>query len=246
MPEDFTNGLIRNFRHLVVYCDGACEPKNPGGVATAGWAIFAEDAPVPTSPLAQEAVVVRDGRGTNDPKATNNYAEYCALGKALRFLKDQGWKGGSVQVHSDSKLMVNQVSTKWKCNPQHLKELRQRIWTLLDDLDLLNVNMERVAEIGDTGLWGDINEGEFLIHWIPRDQNEFADELSKRAYTEYVGSHPPVRTKKTPPPKKKFKPGEEPFHCMSCGYKGKMKELRIDEGDFTCPICQVSTIDFDV
>jgi ribonuclease HI len=238
----------------VIYCDGACEPKNPGGVATAGWGIF-PDQPNPEDsfshlhstfvPIAQEAQVVRDGRGNNDPKATNNFAEYCALGRALRFLKDQGWKGGSIQVYTDSKLLTNQISTKWRCNKEHLKELRARIWELLEQLELINVNREIWGSIDDTGIDDELGPGKFQIKWIPRDQNEFADELSKRAYTEYVGSNPPVKTTKKKPPKKKFKPGEERFHCTLCGHKGQIKELRVDEGELACPICQTPAIEFD-
>ena len=245
MLEDFTNGQIKDQKNLILYCDGACEPKNPGGVATAGWAFFLLPDPEPEdTPLAQEAEVVRDGRGTNDPKATNNFAEYCALGRALKFLVDQGWEGGSIRVFTDSKLLTNQISTKWKCNKQHLQELRARIWELLRELGLKNVNREVLDGLDDEGLTTEHPQlGDFYIKWIPRDDNEFADTLSKKAYNEYVGSHPPPPRKKKPP-KKKFKPGDQLFHCQACGHKGKVWELHIEDGNLNCPMCQTSRLEF--
>lgn len=249
MIEDFTHDRIQAQKQLILYCDGACEPKNPGGVATAGWVLFRQptnDADVIGNPLAQEAVVVRDGRGAKDPRATNNFAEYCALGKALRYLLDKGWRHGSIQVFSDSKLLVNQISENWRCNLPHLQELRIRIWQLLEQLELTNTNMEMIDGLDDTGLSSTypLPDGAFQIKWVPREQNEFADELSKRAYTEYVATNPAPKRKQKPP-KKKFQPGEQRFHCMVCQYKGAIKELHVEDGDLACPICHTPGIIFD-
>lgn len=246
MLEDFTDGQIKDHKNLILYCDGACEPRNPGGVATVGWAFFLLPDPSEDEiPLAQEAQVVRDGRGTLDPRATNNFAEYCALGRALRFLADQNWVGGSIQVYSDSQLMVNQISTKWQCKKEHLKELRARIWKLLEQLGLQNSNQEIIESLDNKGYAPkNPTPGDFCLKWVPRDENEFADALSKKAYTNYVVDNPPPPKKKKPP-KKKFRPGEQLFHCRVCGHKGQISSLGIEDGNMSCPTCQTNAIEFE-
>lgn len=245
MLEDFTNGQIKDHKQLVLYCDGACEPKNPGGVATAGWALFLLPEPsADEQSLAEEYQVVRDGRNNSDPRATNNFAEYCALGRALRFLADNQWRG-SLRVFTDSKLMTNQVSTKWKCNKKHLQELRARIWELLEQLELTNVNRDLLDGLDDEGMTTEYPQpGEFYIKWIPRDENEYADELSKRAYVEYTGQHPMERRQKKKPPPRKFRPGEQLVHCTGCGFRGTMADVGVEDGNLNCPRCQTASIVF--
>jgi len=250
MLEDFTNGQgnspessgIYAYKNLILYCDGGCEP-NPGGIATAGWVVCDGPCQPGNLPLAQENKVVRYGRNTNDPIASNNYAEYCALGLPLRFLKDRGWHGGSIQVFSDSKLLVNQIGENWKCNKKHLQELRTRIWDLIYELGLLNCNRIEY-EIGDKGLDEELLFGQFQIKWVPRTLNELADELSNKAYQEYLAKTP-HRPRRKRPPKRKFKAGEQLFHCESCGHKGTVADLHIEDGDLACPICQMITVIFE-
>lgn len=146
---------------LAIYFDGSAEPSNPGGWATYGWIIYAGE------------TEIQCGKGVAAPKghknATNNYAEWCALGFALRWLHDQGWKG-RLEIYGDSNLVVNQLTEEWKCNAPHLKLLRKRCWELLEGID-------------------------YSTTWIPRERNARCDELAREAYVEASGETYPERDK---------------------------------------------------
>lgn len=172
MYSDFTNGKIKEHPDLLLYCDGACEPVNPRGICTAGWVIF--DASTKER-LAEDAVYIREG----DELSTNNTAEYCGLGFALRFLFDQQWRG-RLQVRSDSQLLVNQVLEIWKCNKTHLQKLRARVWELLDQLRLKPITAEEEIDFQS-----EMGEKPCVITCIRRELNEDADALSKKAYEEW-------------------------------------------------------------
>jgi ribonuclease HI len=145
-------------KSIVVYFDGGCN-QNPGGIATSGWVIY--DAKT-NEVLAEEGLVVQDG----GELATNNYAEYCGLGHALRFLDDANWRGDAI-IRADSNLVVQQVNDRWKCKVKHLAKLRDRVWQLMESLDLqFGVNCS-------------------LSH-VPREQNSYADNLCRQALAEYV------------------------------------------------------------
>jgi len=127
VARDKTDGKIKDYKTLLLCVDGGCEPKNPGGIASYGWVIFDKNKQV----LVEDCAVVQDG----GPLATNNYAEYCALGFALKWLREQNWRG-TLNVQGDSQLLINQVTELWQCKAAHLKPLRQRIWEHLDALQL--------------------------------------------------------------------------------------------------------------
>ncbi|CAE7860334.1 rnhA [Symbiodinium microadriaticum] len=120
--------------HLNVYFDGGCQPKNPGGVASCGWFITNQKG----NKIAEGSGVVADG----GPKATNNYAEYCALGMAIRHLIDEEWSGKSLTIRGDSRLIVEQVAGNWKCKAEHLKPCLERIQEYLDRLDIEESGMK--------------------------------------------------------------------------------------------------------
>lgn len=149
-----------------VFFDGACEPVNPGGVATCGWIIYGGDDEI----VADDAEFVREGDG-----ATNNVAEYHALGRALRWLVDnqQSLDGiGQLKIFGDSQLVCKQVDGSWKCNKDHLLKLRDRCRELLAELR---------------------TKVEVEIRWIPREENEAADSLSRTAYESHTGKSFPER-----------------------------------------------------
>src|SRR5438876_152820 len=114
---------------LTIHFDGSCEPKNPGGVATCGWTIHDEN----DSLIASDAKEVCRG-----PKATNNLAEWSALGLALRWLLDHrsAVPFDALGIRGDSQLVVNQLNQSWACNKEHLQKLRARCWELLNELKL--------------------------------------------------------------------------------------------------------------
>lgn len=139
---------------ITIHCDGLCEPRNPGGYAC--WAWIVTD-PLPDMPPAQDFGCVAKGK-----QATNNLAEYTAVGKALRYCVDQGIFAPTIRT--DSQLVVRQINGDWACNAEHLKPLMKRARALLN-------------EVGGT------------LEWVPREQNEIADNLSRIAYQQAIPQH---------------------------------------------------------
>lgn len=86
---------------------------------------------------------------------TNNVGEYSGLLLCLRLAKRLDVE--VLQIHSDSKLIVNQALGRWKC--QH-KELVP----LLADARKEGAHFHSLA-----------------ISWVPREQNKRADKLCREA-----------------------------------------------------------------
>lgn len=146
---------------LVVYFDGVCEP-NPGGTACWGYVVYTADG---TNVASGSGVAVR-GAG-----ATNNVAEYHALGHALRYLCDQTmWRIDGIVIRGDSLLIVKQVQGEYACNAPGLVPLRDRCLELLRQLST-DVRWE----------------------WIPREHNFTADALAGSAYEAATGQPVPRR-----------------------------------------------------
>jgi ribonuclease HI len=85
-------------------------------------------------------------------KATNNQAEYHALIEGLKAVA--AWKPDRVEVYMDSKLVVEQVSGKWKVKDPDLLELHRQATELLKQFG------DRVS-----------------IRQVPREENRGADKL---------------------------------------------------------------------
>ena len=122
------------------YFDG-CSKGNPGE-AGAG-ALLADD---------HDGVVWQTAQPLG--KKTNNEAEYAALIFLLTEAKRRGVK--ELQIFGDSKLVVSQVSKKWKINLPHLRELAKQAWALMEGMEV-------------------------SLTWVPREKNSRADELSNEA-----------------------------------------------------------------
>lgn len=130
---------------ITVFVDGLAEPRNPG-TGTYGYVIY------------RDGKKISEGKGFSGNKVSNNYSEYCALIEALNSILK--FKEEEVVVYSDSKLLVNQMSGKWKVKKgQYIdKYLKSR---------------EVVKEFKN-----------IRFEWIPRDKNREADYLSRLAYYE--------------------------------------------------------------
>lgn len=89
---------------------------------------------------------------------TNNVAEYTGLIEALEYVSDRN-PDAHVTVHGDSQLAIRQMTGRYRVRSDRLRPLWQKAQTLARDL---NVSFE----------------------WIPREQNEHADSLSRREYHE--------------------------------------------------------------
>ena len=94
---------------ISVYIDGLCEPVNPNGIATYGFAVY-EDG----KSIVQKYGVVGEGEGMS-----NNVSEYAALCEALKLLISLHLDREEIIIKSDSKLLVNQMDGLWKCHEGH-------------------------------------------------------------------------------------------------------------------------------
>ncbi|GAA2748264.1 hypothetical protein GCM10009868_40620 [Terrabacter aerolatus] len=134
-------------RRLVIEADGGSR-GNPG---VAGYGALVRD---PSS--GRVLVELAEPLGT----ASNNVAEYSGLLAGLRAVLELD-PGASVHVRMDSKLVVEQMSGRWKIKHEDMRRLA------LEARDLC-------AEISDAG-------GSVDFQWIPREKNKDADALSNDA-----------------------------------------------------------------
>ncbi len=141
---------------LTLYCDGAAR-GNPGP-AGIGAAVFASD-----GTLVGE---VADGIGV----ATNNVAEYRAAIAGLRLCGELGAR--EVLVRADSKLLVEQLSGRWRVKNPTLIRLHEEARALVRAFD--RVRFEHV----------------------PRALNKVADRLANRGVDEWLAGpgrdHAPI------------------------------------------------------
>ena len=99
--------------HLVqAYVDGACIPKNPGGIPVWGFLLLRDNIPIDTKGGLAGA--------ESSPQATNNVAEYEAFINALREIKHLGWDQDKIVVYTDSLILHNQLRGEWKVGPELL------------------------------------------------------------------------------------------------------------------------------
>ena len=89
------------------------------------------------------------------PGMTNNLAEYTAVIEALLWAEYAGHRGFS--VYTDSQLVVKQVQREFACHVRHLQVLRDRVRKGLSICQA-------------------------TIAWVPREQNQRADALTRKAY----------------------------------------------------------------
>ena len=125
--------------------DGSARP-NPG---IAGYGVFIEH-------RGEYQSFVKVLAGTH----TNNEAEYHAVLATVQWLQINNTDNEDVYIHSDSKLVVNQLNGLWKCNDPKL--IRYRDW--------IKVIIENFA----------IYRGCTIeVRWISRVNNELANNLAQ-------------------------------------------------------------------
>ncbi len=96
-------------------------------------------------------------------RATNNVAEYTALIRALEEAISLGC--ADIEIYSDSELLVRQVAGSYKVRQPHLYPLYQKV-------QLLRSKFQRAQ-----------------LTYVPRESNQEADSLSKRAVRGKSDSH---------------------------------------------------------
>ena len=134
-------------RRLVVEADGGSR-GNPGN---AGYGALVRD-PATGAVLAERAESVGI--------ASNNVAEYSGLVAGLEAVLDID-PGADVEVRMDSKLVIEQMSGRWKIKHEDMRRLA------LQARDV-------AARISDAG-------GSVRFTWIPRAENSAADKLANAA-----------------------------------------------------------------
>lgn len=127
--------------------DGSCDP-NPGGRMGFGWVISWEEKRAPTEGRKEKL---------GAPSNTNNVAEYTALREGIAHYLEMGGKG-PLQVCGDSKLVISQMSGKWKVNNRNLALIKEQIESLIQ------AGRIKVA-----------------FRWVPRERNSTADRLAMPA-----------------------------------------------------------------
>lgn len=99
-------------------------------------------------------VIAEDGFEIGN--ATCNEAEFSALFWGLK--KALEFEVRTITVFMDSQLTVNCLSGKWKVRKEELKVIAKEIWPVMEKFDRVE------------------------LKWIPREQNERADEWTQRAF----------------------------------------------------------------
>ena len=138
--------------HLTVSCDGASR-GNPGP-AGIGVSIVDDDG----------AVVDEIARGIGE--TTNNVAEYTAVIEGLARARELGAR--AVTLRSDSLLLINQLTGRYRVKTPHLVPLHRRARSIAAGFDRIsfrhvpreqNVEADRLANEGvDKWLAGDRSE----------------------------------------------------------------------------------------
>lgn len=127
---------------IVVHADGASR-GNPGQAAGGAVVLDADSGEV----IAQ--LGVRCG------VASNNVAEYRGMIEALRLLRD--WDTDQpVVVRMDSKLVVEQMSGRWKVKHPDMRELVKQAFEVMGPMTV-------------------------RFEWVPRDDNALADAAANQA-----------------------------------------------------------------
>lgn len=96
------------------------------------------------------------GEVCRGPAATNNVGEWGAVKAGLEYLVAQGWKG-ELNIRGDSQLVIYQLIGRYKCRKDTLIPFYEACMLILKDM-------------------------EWDAHWIPREQNDECDRMSKQAY----------------------------------------------------------------
>lgn len=106
--------------------------------------------------IAKGSRIIGKGKGM-----TNNVAEYQALLTVLDEIKKRHLATEEIIIKSDSQLLVNQMNGNWKVKSNLIYPLYREA-----KKQVANYNLK--------------------IKWIPREQNEEADEMSRTAFTTYT------------------------------------------------------------
>lgn len=94
------------------------------------------------------------------PEATNNIAEYTAVIRALEWLLANGYEKEAIEICSDSQLCIYQLQGIYSVHSPRIRPLYRKACELANRFKNLR------------------------FRWVPREQNEEADALSRKAYRQ--------------------------------------------------------------
>jgi len=138
---------------IIAFCDGGYSPSFRRGVwcYMVGKPVFG---------------IIED----KNSKLTCNAMEYHAVIRLLNSLPD----GTTVSVHSDSKLIVNQLTKRWNINYEHLRSLADEVWRIVDSKKL-RVSFSWLSR-WDNPAGRFIEDNEKMIYCGGKPENEGDDD----------------------------------------------------------------------
>jgi len=127
---------------IEVYFDGACEPVNPGGIATYGFVVYRNH-----EKIHEDSGVA--GAGCLGDDTSNNMAEYTALIKALEWLIESKLTETKIVVKGDSQLVIKQLNKQYAVKapriiPLYLKA--QKLASMFKDISFIWIPREQNKE----------------------------------------------------------------------------------------------------
>ena len=134
---------------IEAFFDGCCEPVNPGGTAAYGAVIFRDGQRIWSQ---SQIFFPMKGR---ERETSNNVAEYNGFLAILICLEGMGAEQEEIQVYGDSNLVIQQMSGRWRIKQGYYVPFALTAKKLIQKFPRLK------------------------LHWIPREENSLADELSK-------------------------------------------------------------------
>lgn len=151
-----THNKSKETKKIVAYFDGACEPINPGGVASFGAVIFIDEQRV------WETSQIFYPQKGKEKETSNNVAEYSGFLSILEYLIKNKLNKNEIQIYGDSMLVLCQAlmddpkyNKRWRIKAGFYVPLAKKALKLLKLFPNIQGN------------------------WIPREENSIADELSK-------------------------------------------------------------------
>jgi len=109
-----------------LYFDGSCEPKNPKGIATYGYAIVKG-----TEILCTASEVIGEGEGMS-----NNVAEYTGLIEGLRKVKEILSENDELSIFGDSMLAINQMIGTYAVKSPNIIPLHKKAKDLVGSMKI--------------------------------------------------------------------------------------------------------------
>jgi ribonuclease HI len=137
-----------------LHFDGSCSPKNPGGTAAFGYALFKAGI--------EKSIDTGSGVIGEGPGMTNNLAEFYALAKGLESfytLMQAQVEKSFLSVQGDSKLVIQMMNGHWRPDKEKAYYAGYDAAITM----LRNIRFRHTV----------------TFDWIPREKNTLCDDLSK-------------------------------------------------------------------